>query len=57
MQTLAAAFVVFLAVVLAMAIGAVVQGRRLKGSCGGANGACTCSALAARTCPRRRASG
>ena len=37
-----------------MAVGVIFQGRRLKGSCGGTQGACTCSALAARACPIRR---
>ena len=54
MATFAATLIVFAAVLAAMAVGVVFQGRRLKGSCGGIRGDCTCSALAARSCPVRR---
>ncbi len=51
MTTFVAALAVFLVVMLAMAVGALVQGRRLRGSCGGSGHECTCSGLAARHCP------
>jgi hypothetical protein len=54
MATFFATLMVFGVVVLAMAVGVIVQGRRLKGSCGGTGEACTCSAVAARACPIRR---
>ena len=54
MATFLAAFVIFAVVVSAMALGVIVQGRRLRGSCGGVGQDCTCSALAARACPIRR---
>ncbi|MFN4168956.1 MAG: (Na+)-NQR maturation NqrM [Pannonibacter phragmitetus] len=37
MATLAIAFVLFLIVVLGMAVGVIVSGRTIKGSCGGLN--------------------
>ena len=37
MTTFLAAFLVFLLVVLGMALGMIVQGKRLSGSCGGLN--------------------
>jgi len=54
MGTFLATVVVFGAVVLAMAVGVIFQGRRLKGSCGGTGQDCSCSALTARSCPIRR---
>ncbi len=54
MATFVAAAVVFGLAVLAMALGVVVQGRRLSGSCGRSGEACLCSPLAARSCPLRR---
>ena len=54
METFVATLVIFAAVLSAMASGVIVQGRRLKGSCGGAGGDCTCSARAARSCLIRR---
>jgi hypothetical protein len=53
MATFFATLTVFGVVVLAMAVGVIVHGRRLKGSCGGTGEACTCSAVAARACPIR----
>lgn len=37
MATMALAFIVFLIVMLGMAIGVIVSGRTIKGSCGGLN--------------------
>jgi hypothetical protein len=53
-ETFVATLVIFAAVLSAMAVGVILQGRRLRGSCGGVGGDCTCSALAARSCPIRR---
>jgi hypothetical protein len=52
--TLLASFAVFLLAVGAMSIGVWIQGRQLRGSCGGSGGDCQCSPLAARRCPLRR---
>ena len=54
-------FLVTLAVVLltvaAMALGAIIQGKRLRGSCGLTADDCTCSALQARLCSRGHGPG
>jgi hypothetical protein len=55
LTTFLATLVVFGFAVVAMAIGVVVQGKRLQGSCGGSERDCACSALEARRCARRRA--
>lgn len=54
MATFLATLAIFALVVLAMALGAIAQGKKLKGSCGGAGKECECSPLAARTCRLRR---
>ncbi len=54
MITFLATLVVFGAVILAMSLGAMIQGRRLKGSCGGVGEDCSCSPLAARKCRLRQ---
>jgi hypothetical protein len=54
MATFVATLFVFAAVVVAMSLGAMIQGRRLKGSCGGSGEDCTCSPLAARNCRLRQ---
>jgi len=45
-------------VMAAMAIGVVITGRRLKGSCGGVGGSCECERngvpVDQRTCGKRR---
>jgi len=53
MATFLATLVVTGLVVLAMSVGVIVQGKRLKGSCGGTGKACECSPLAARNCKLR----
>ncbi len=55
METFLATLVVFGIVVLAMSLGAILQGRRLRGSCGGTGKDCECSPLAARECKLRKA--
>ena len=53
MATFIATFIVFGAIIAAMALGVIVQGKKLKGSCGGTGKACECSPLAARSCRLR----
>ena len=55
MATFLATLVIFGLVVLAMSLGVIFQGKRLKGSCGGSGEACECSPLAARECRLRQA--
>lgn len=50
MQTFLAALIVFGLVMLAMAIGVLFSGRRLRGSCGGVGDSCTCSVAARARC-------
>jgi hypothetical protein len=52
--TFVAALVVFGLVTAAMALGVIVQGKRLRGSCGGTGRDCECSPLAARHCALRK---
>ncbi|MGI9432477.1 MAG: (Na+)-NQR maturation NqrM [Myxococcota bacterium] len=54
LATFLVTLLVFGTVILAMSLGVLVQGKRLKGSCGGTGKACSCSPLAARNCPVRR---
>lgn len=53
MATFFATLVVVGLVVLGMSVGAIFQGKRLKGSCGGTGKDCECSPLAARNCKLR----
>ena len=53
MATFLATLVIFLAVAAAMGLGAMIQGKNLKGSCGGSGKECECSPLAARSCRLR----
>ena len=53
MATFLATFALFGLVSLAMSVGVLVQGKRLRGSCGGTGKACECSALKARKCRLR----
>jgi hypothetical protein len=52
--TFLAALVIVGLTVLAMSMGALFQGRRLRGSCGGTGRDCSCSPLAARNCELRK---
>lgn len=54
MATFLAALVVFAVVIAAMALGVIIQGKRLRGSCGGSGKDCECSPLAARDCRLRK---
>jgi hypothetical protein len=53
--TFIAALVVFGLAVGVMSVGVLVQGKRLRGSCGGTGEDCHCSALEARKCRLRQA--
>jgi hypothetical protein len=54
MQTLLATFLFFAAVMAAMAIGVMIHGRRLKGSCGGPGEDCPCDEAAQQECELKR---
>jgi hypothetical protein len=54
MQTFLATLALFAAVMALMAIGAILQGRRLKGSCGGSGGDCPCDEAAQRECALKK---
>lgn len=56
LATLLATLAIVGLVFVAMALGAILQGKRLQGSCGGSGKACQCSPLAARDCRLRRES-
>lgn len=52
--TLVAAFIVFVVAVVALSLGSLAGGRRLRGSCGGRADLCVCDPVAAESCPFRR---
>ena len=54
MLTVLATLVVFLLMVLIMAVGVMVHGRKLKGSCGGVGGSCHCKSTEAPSCEVRK---
>ena len=56
-ESLVATLIVFGVVALAMAIGPLLGGAPLRGSCGGPSAACPCSDAEKRRCERRAASG
>ena len=53
-MTFGLAFVVFAVVVAAMAVGVLLGGRRLRGSCGRTGEECACTWIERRTCALRR---
>jgi len=53
MTTFLATLVALLAVVVLMALGVLIQGKRLRGSCGMTGDDCHCSLLQARGCEHR----
>ena len=55
MKTFLFTLAVFVFTMLAMALGVMVSGRRLRGSCGRAGEDCSCSWIERRTCPLRKA--
>ena len=55
MQTLIATLALMAAAMLAMAVGVVFSGRRLKGSCGGVDRDCSCDAVSRAECRRTKA--
>jgi hypothetical protein len=54
MQTFLASFLLFGAIMAAMAIGVMVHGRRLRGSCGGTGADCVCDDAARETCKLKK---
>ena len=54
MQTFLAALVVFGIAVVVMSLGVMLQGKRLRGSCGGTGRDCHCSNVGAYTCDTRK---
>lgn len=55
MTTFLATLAVFGVAVGAMALGVIIQGKRLRGSCGGVGDSCECSLAQARRCAKRQA--
>ncbi len=54
MQIFLATFLFFAGVMAVMAIGVVIHGRSLQGSCGGRGGECPCDEAAQRECKLKR---
>jgi hypothetical protein len=52
-QTFIATFVLFGVMVGAMAMGVMLTGNRLRGSCGGTGEDCACTEAEQQKCPRR----
>lgn len=50
MDTFLATLLLFAGAMLAMAVGVLLSGRRLKGSCGGTGRACSCDETARAEC-------
>ena len=55
MITFLATLAIVLLVVTGMALGAMIQGKRLRGSCGLTGDDCTCTAIQARLCRNTQA--
>ena len=56
MEIVIGTLVVFLIVTLAMSIGVLMNGRSLKGSCGGTGSGCPCTDEERQACAARRRS-
>lgn len=54
MMTVLLSFVLIALIMLAMAIGVIVSGRRLRGSCGGASCQCRADGISPEHCERDR---
>ena len=54
MQIFLVTFLFFAGAMAAMAIGVMIHGRRLQGSCGGAGEDCPCDEAAQRDCELKR---
>lgn len=54
MEVIIATMIVFGLMTFAMSIGVLINGRSLKGSCGGISNNCPCSEAERRTCSRRK---
>ena len=54
MQTFLATLALFLLIVGAMAVGVLVTGRSLRGSCGGTGEGCECDEERQRACASKR---
>jgi hypothetical protein len=50
MITFLATFVIVLLTIIGLALGVMLQGKRLRGSCGLTGDDCTCTAIQARLC-------
>ena len=57
MQIFLATLLIFGAVMAMMAVGVMIHGRRLKGSCGGTGGDCPCDEAARRECALKKEAG
>jgi len=55
MTTFLFTLAIFAITMLAMALGVMLSGRRLRGSCGRTGEDCSCSWIGRRSCPLRKA--
>jgi hypothetical protein len=54
MMTVILTFVLIALIMLAMAVGVMITGRRLRGSCGGADCHCRAEGLSPENCERKQ---